>query len=94
MLVARIEEASRAALENGGIINKSEIDSLAYLIKSLNGLIGIEGDSRAEEIARQKQSTRNDHRAAILKRINERIVELAKELAARMVGERDRVGRG
>ena len=61
MLVARIEEASRAALENGGIINKSEIDLLAYLIKSLNGLIGIEGDSRAEELARQKQITRNDH---------------------------------
>jgi len=94
MLVARIEEASRAALENGGIINKSEIDSLAYLIKSLNGLIGIEGDSRAEELAIKKQNTRNEHRAEILKRINERIVELAEEIAARLVGDRDRVGRG
>lgn len=94
MLLDRIEEAGRTALENGGIINKSEIDALAYLIKSLNGLTGIEADSRAEEIARQKQNTRNDQRAAILKRINERIVELAQELAAKMVGERDRAGRG
>jgi hypothetical protein len=94
MLLARIEEAGRTALENGGKINKSEIDALAHLIKSLNGLAGLDGGKRTEEIAKQKQIKTDDYRAAILTRINERIVELAQKLAATMVGERDRPGRG
>ena len=93
MLLTRIEQAGRIALENGGKINKSEIDSLAHLIKSLNGLTNLEGVKRAEENAR-KQIKSDDHRAAILQRINERIVELAQKLAAKMVAERDRPGRG
>jgi hypothetical protein len=94
MLLARIEEAGRTALENGGKINKSEIDSLSHLIKSLNGLIGLEGTKRAEEIARKKQIRTDEDRAAILERIHERIVELAQELAEKMVLERDRAARG
>lgn len=94
MLLARIEEAGRAALENGGKINKSEIDSLSHLIKSLNGLIGLEGTKRAEEIARKKQIRTDEDRAAILERIHERIIELAQELAEKMVLERDRAARG
>jgi hypothetical protein len=94
MLLARIEEAGRTALENGGKINKSEIEALSQLIKSLNGLIGLDGGKRAEEIARKKQIRTDEDRAAILERIHERIVELAQELAEKMVREQDRAARG
>jgi hypothetical protein len=94
MLLTRIDEAGRTALENGGKINKSEIEALSHLIKSLNGLTNLDGGKRVEEIAKQKQIKKDDYRATILTRINERIVELAQELAEKMVRERDRPARG
>jgi hypothetical protein len=94
MLLTRIDEAGRTALENGGKINKSEIEALSHLIKSLNGLTNLDGGKRVEEIAKQKQIKKDDYRATIFTRINERIVELAQELAEKMVRERDRPARG
>jgi hypothetical protein len=94
LLLERIEAAGRAALENGGKINKSEIDALSHLIKSLNGLTGLDGGRRVEEIAREKQIGRDEDRAAVLTRINERIIELAQEYAAEMVGKTHRPARG
>ncbi|MEW9806817.1 hypothetical protein ABUE31_12570 [Mesorhizobium sp. ZMM04-5] len=84
MLLERVEAAGRSVLENGGNINKSEIDALSQLIRSLNGLIGLGGDARSQQIAREKQIRRDEDRAAILMRVNERIVELAQELAGKM----------
>ena len=90
MLVARIEEASRAALENGGIINKSEIE--------LAGLSDQEPQRAYRDRGGQQSRGTSPGRsrwpgvtncAAILKRINERIVELAaRSWAARTVGAR------
>ena len=91
MLLERVEAVGRAALEEGGKINKAEIDGIIALIK---GLDKIDEIMRPEEAAKEKQVRRDENLANVLQRINARIVELAKAFAAQLDAERGRARRG
>jgi len=81
VLVDRLEAAGREALANGGRIDKTEIDGLVSIIHGLDRI----GDMvRPEEAAREKQIRSDEELAALLGRINERIVELARAFAEDM----------
>jgi hypothetical protein len=78
VLVDRLEAAGREALANGGRIDKTEIDGLVSIIRGLDRI----GDMvRPEEAARENQIRSDEELAALLGRINERIVELAHAFA-------------
>ncbi|MBN9066210.1 MAG: hypothetical protein ACTHJQ_20760 [Rhizobiaceae bacterium] len=78
LLIDRLEAAGREALANGGRIDKTEIDGLVSIIRGLERI----GDLvRPEEAARENQIRSDEELAALLGRINERIVELARAFA-------------
>jgi len=81
VLIERLEAAGREALANGGRIDKTEIDGLVSIIRGLDRI----GDIvRPEEAVRENQTGSDEELAALLGRINERIVELARAFAADM----------
>lgn len=88
MLVEHVEALGRKALEEGGKINKSEIDGILSLIKGLGTMAEI---TRTEESAINNQSRRDEDLGDVLTHIHDRIVELARELAAQMVAEDHRL---
>jgi hypothetical protein len=81
VLIDRLEATGREALANGGRIDKTEIDGLVSIIRGLDRI----GDlMRPEEAAREDQIRSDEELAALLGRINERIVEVARAFATDM----------
>ena len=78
MQLERLEALGRAALENGGAIDKAEVDGIIALSRSLEKIGDI---MRPEDAAKENQIARDDQLADILQCINDRIVELAREFA-------------
>lgn len=83
MVLCKVEELGRAA-EGGGSIDKGAIDGLIAMIRGLEKIGEI---MRPEEAARENHIRDNEDLAETLRRIEERIVELAREFAARLVEE-------
>ena len=87
-LLERLETLGRAAVEEGGKIDKAEIETIVALVR---GLDRIDIFMRPpEEIAKEKQIRRDENLADVLQRINDRIVALAKEFAAGLGAQGDR----
>jgi hypothetical protein len=85
-LLVRVEALGRTALQEGGKVDRSEIDSIVAVIR---GLDKIDEIMRPDEAAKENQIGHDEDLAAILERIDRRIVELARDLAAQMAaGER------
>jgi acyl-CoA reductase-like NAD-dependent aldehyde dehydrogenase len=91
MLLERFEALGRAALEEGGTINKAEIDTIIALIR---GLDKFDEFMRPEAVVRENQIRQDEDLGDVLQRINERVVELAYTFAAEMAEQADRHGRG
>ena len=83
-LLARAEAIAGALSEEGGKIDKAEIDALLVLIRSLEKIGEI---MRPQEADKEKQIKQDEDLAAVLRHIDDRIVELARELAAQMVAK-------
>lgn len=90
MVLGKVEELGKAA-ENGGNIDKGAIDGLIAMIRGLEKIGEI---MRPEEAARENHIRDNEDLAETLRRIEERIVELAGELATRMVEEKSAAAGG
>lgn len=89
--LGRLEALVRAAAKRGGKIDKAEIDAVITLIKGAGAVSDI---MRPEEAAKQDQIATDEELATVLQRINSRIVELARGLAAQLVeGQRRGDGR-
>jgi acyl-CoA reductase-like NAD-dependent aldehyde dehydrogenase len=84
MLLDHIEAMGRAALEEGRKISKSDVDTALALVRSLEKIGEV---MRPEEAAKENQIREDEQLAAVLERMDERIIELARELAAQMVAE-------
>ena len=84
MLLERLEEVARAALEGGGRIDKGEIDAIVSLTRSLEKIVEI---TRPEEAVRENQIAQDEQVADMLQAINDKIVELARELAKELARE-------
>ena len=80
--LARFEAMCRT-IESGGRIDKAELDAIAAIMRGLEKI----GDMvmRPEEAARQEQIRRDEDLAAVLEHINDRIVELARDLAGQIL---------
>jgi hypothetical protein len=83
-LLTRVEALGRKALKTGGKVDRSEIDSIVAVIR---GLDKIDEIMRPDEAAKENQIGHDEDLAAILERIDRRIVELARDLAAQMVAD-------
>lgn len=79
----RVETLCNALLENENV-DKARFDALTAAIRALERIAEI---LRAGGIARESQIKRNEELADVLRRINERIVELATRMAAEMVAD-------
>jgi len=91
-LLARVETLGRTALQEGGKVDRTEIDSIVAIIRSLDKIGEI---MRPDEAVKENQIRHDEELAAILERIDRRIVELARDLAAQMAaGERGLRGGG
>ncbi len=90
-MLDRMEALRIAALEEGGRIDKQEIEAMLALIR---GVEKIEEIMRPQEAAKNNQVKQDEDLADTLDRINERIVQLAKEMAAEMVANSDRPAGG
>ncbi len=95
MLLERLEEVARAALEGGGRIDKAEIDAIVSLTRSLEKIVEI---TRPEEAVRENQIAQDEELADILQAINDKIIELAHAFAQEILEENGgggaRAGRG
>lgn len=80
-LLARVETLGRTALQEGGKVDRTEIDGIVAMIRSLDKIGEI---MRPDEAAKENQIGHDEELAAILERIDRRIVELARDLAAQM----------
>ena len=78
MQLGRLEALGRAALENGGVIDRAEVDGIIALSRSLEKIGDI---MRPEDAAKENQIARDDQLADILQCIDDRILELAREFA-------------
>jgi hypothetical protein len=83
-LLARMEALGRKALEEGSKVDRTEIDSIVAIIRGLDKIGEI---MRPEEAAKENQIKQDEDLAAILERIDRRILELARALAAQLVAE-------
>jgi hypothetical protein len=88
-LLDQVEALTRAAAENGGKIEKGKVDAIVTLVRSLDKIGEI---MRPEEVVKENQIRRDEKLADVLDRINNRILELARELAEKMVEQRGRAG--
>jgi hypothetical protein len=77
-LLEKVEAIGRAALEEGGKIDKAELEGVVVMIRGLDKIGEI---MRPEEAAKEDQNRRDENLANVLQRINDRIVELAREFA-------------
>lgn len=83
-LFDKVEAISLRAAEEDGKIDRTEIDSVLVMIRALEKIAEFE---QPEEAAMKKQMKKDEDMAAVLERLNARIVELAGELAAQMVAQ-------
>jgi hypothetical protein len=91
-LLARVETLGRTALQEGGKVDRTEIDSIVAIVRSLDKIGEI---MRPDEAVKENQIRHDEELAAILERIDRRIVELARDLAVQMAaGERGLRGGG
>ncbi|GLS32912.1 hypothetical protein [Neomesorhizobium albiziae] len=90
MLLDKLEDAGRKAAEEGITINKAEIDGFITIIR---GLEKVDTIMRPEMVAKENKIKQDEDMAEVLQRINTRIVEMARELAAQLVEESCRAGR-
>jgi hypothetical protein len=81
MLLRQLNRILRLA-ENG-VLDKPRIDALISIGRVFERSVAL-----AERQAVEDQEKRDDETAAVLKRINDRIIHLARNLAARMVAEK------
>lgn len=88
-LLERMEEMAKGAAEDGGRIVKTEIDGMIALVRGIEKICEI---MRPMLVA--KENKNDEDLAEVLDRINERIIELAEELAKTMVETGDRPGGG
>jgi hypothetical protein len=91
MLLRRVEVLGQRAGEEGGRIDKAEIDGMLAIVRGLDKIGEI---MRPQEAAQENQIGQDEELAAVLERIDERIIELARELAAQMGEEEHRARRG
>ncbi len=77
-LLEKVEAIGRAALEEGGKIDKAELEGVVAMIRGLDKIGEI---MRPEEAAKQDQDRQDEDLADVLQRINDRIIELAREFA-------------
>jgi hypothetical protein len=80
-LLVRVEALGRKALQKTGKVDRTEIDSIVAVIRGLDKIGEI---MRPDEAAKENQIGHDEELAAILERIDRRIVELARDLAAQM----------
>jgi acyl-CoA reductase-like NAD-dependent aldehyde dehydrogenase len=83
-LLTRMEALGRKAFEEGTKIDRTEIDGIVAIIRGLDKIGEI---MRPDEAAKENQIRQDEDLAAILERIDRRIVELAKAFAAQLVAE-------
>ncbi|MEO3998553.1 hypothetical protein [Mesorhizobium sp. CAU 1732] len=81
--VARRVETVIALADSGEPIAKTEIDTLAAMMRMME-----RWEALAAERAKQEKATNDEDLAALLGRINNRIVELAQDLAGQLVANR------
>lgn len=86
-LVARRVSAVIARAEKGSRIHKTEIDALVAMMRMME-----RWEALAKERVKQEQAQSDEDLAAVLARINDRIVELARGLAAQLVAARGHAG--
>lgn len=85
IVFARMEAIVKTNEEEGDRIDKGAIDALSALMRAIEKLGEI---MRPLMVAKEKKN--DEDLAKVLDRINKRIVELAGELARKMVAEADR----
>ena len=83
-LLDRVEALQAASLEEGKKIDKQEIDTMLAIIR---GLEKIDEIMRPAAAVAEDQIKKDEDIADTLDRINERIVQLATEIAAGMVAQ-------
>ena len=81
-LLTRMEALGRKALDEGAKIDRTEVDGIVAIIRGLDKIGEI---MRPDEAAKENQIKQVEDLAAILDRIDRRILELARDLAAQMV---------
>ncbi|MFI0846905.1 hypothetical protein [Mesorhizobium sp. IMUNJ 23232] len=90
-LLGKVEAVQAASLEEGKKIDKQEIDAMLAMIR---GVEKIDEIMRSDEAAKGNQIRNDEDVADTLDRINERIVQLAMEIAAGMVARASGPGGG
>jgi hypothetical protein len=85
MLLEQMEAAVRRSTEEGGKIDKTEVDAMTALVRGIEKVGEI---LRPLAVANEKK--KDEDLARLLDRIDERIIELAKQLAIKMVEEGNR----
>ena len=81
-LLGRLEALGNGAGEGGKGISKAEIDGIIAMVRGLDKIGEI---MRPDEAAKENQIGSDEEVAAVLQAINDRIIVLARELAASMV---------
>jgi len=86
-LLGRLEALGNSAGEGGKGISKTEIDGIIAMVRGLDKIGEI---MRPDEAAKENQIGSDEDVAAVLQLVNDRIIALARELAASLVAQ----GRG
>jgi len=81
-LLDQIEKMSERAAQEGGSFARSEVEGVFSMVRALDKISDF---TRPEEVAKNEQKREDEELAAVLDHINERIIELARALAAQMV---------
>ncbi|MET0597227.1 MAG: hypothetical protein ABWZ57_05090 [Mesorhizobium sp.] len=90
-IVHRLETVRRRAEPPGATIDREEVEAISVLMRTVERL----GDvARSLDGAREGQARRDALKAGILKRIDQRILELAREFARQIAGQEDGAGAG
>lgn len=89
-LLDKLEAVSDRAAEGEGRMERTEIDAVLTMLRAIDKINEIQ---RPEEAAAKKQARNDETLAAVLERINKRIIYLARELADQMVAQ-ERVAAG
>lgn len=90
-LLARVEALGRTALEEGGKVDRTEIDGIVAMIRGLDKIGEI---MRPGEAAKENRIGHDEELAALLERIDRRIVDLARDFAAQLVAGEPGLCRG
>lgn len=88
-LVNRLEALAAAARKPKGRLDREKFDEINSILRVTEK---VDATTRAKERAEEKTRT-DEEMAAAYQRINERIVALARELAARLAATKSRKGR-